>query len=84
MTVKHKFLKSYPLQGKKILIIGTFNPDVPCNKAEFFYGRAKNYFWDLLPSMFGKESLKGDVQKQKEFLELHKIYIFTYSCTLLQ
>ncbi|MDQ1244229.1 MAG: hypothetical protein QG565_569 [Campylobacterota bacterium] len=73
MLVKHKFLELYPLQGKKILIIGTFNPDVPCNKAEFFYGRAKNYFWELLPSMFAKESLKGDVQKQKEFLELHDI-----------
>ncbi|MFA5455801.1 MAG: hypothetical protein WC272_10865 [Sulfurimonas sp.] len=73
MIVKHKFLKSYPLQGKKMLIIGTFNPDVPCNGAEFFYGRVKNYFWDLLPSMFGRESLKGDVQKQKEFLELYDI-----------
>jgi G:T/U-mismatch repair DNA glycosylase len=73
MLVKHKFLDSYPLVGKKILIIGTFNPDVPCNGAEFFYGRAKNYFWDLLPSMFAKESLKGDVQKQKKFLELHDI-----------
>lgn len=73
MLVKHKFLKSYPLEGKKILIVGTFNPDVPCNKAEFFYGRAKNYFWDLLPSMFGKESLKGDVPKQKEFLETYDI-----------
>jgi len=73
MLVKHKFLNSYPLVGKKILIIGTFNPDVPCNKAEFFYGRAKNYFWDLLPSVFGRESLKGDVQKQKEFLEMYDI-----------
>ncbi|MDD5372810.1 MAG: hypothetical protein PHO62_05230 [Sulfurimonas sp.] len=73
MLVKHKFLNSYPLVGKKTLIIGTFNPDVPCNKAEFFYGRAKNYFWDLLPFVFGIESLKGDVQKQKEFLETYDI-----------
>ncbi len=73
MLVKHKFLDLYPLQGKKILIIGTFNPDVACNKAEFFYGRIQNYFWTLLPKVFSKESLKGDVQKQKEFLELHDI-----------
>ena len=73
MRVKHKFLELYPLQGKKILIIGTFNPDVACNDAEFFYGRAKNFFWSLLPEVFGKESLKGDVQKQKEFLKEHDI-----------
>ncbi|MFA5233434.1 MAG: hypothetical protein WC390_03465 [Sulfurimonas sp.] len=43
MIVKHKFLDLYPLVGKKTLIIRTFNPDVPCNKAEFFYGRAKDF-----------------------------------------
>lgn len=73
MLVKHKFLNSYPLEGKKILIIGTFNSDVACNKAEFFYGRAQNHFWTLLPLVFGKESLKCDVQKQKEFLETYDI-----------
>ena len=56
-----------------MLIIGTFNPDVACNDAEFFYGRAKNFFWRLLPEVFGKESLKGNVQKQKEFLKEHDI-----------
>ncbi len=73
MRVKHKFLELYPLQGKKIVIIGTFNPDVECNDAEFFYGRARNFFWRLLPEVFGKESLKGDVKKQKEFLKEHDI-----------
>ncbi|PNV83190.1 MAG: hypothetical protein C0627_06570 [Sulfurimonas sp.] len=69
MIIKHKFLDLYPLVGKKILIIGTFNPDVTCNDAKFFYGRAKNFFWRLLPEVFGKESLKGDVKRQKEFLK---------------
>lgn len=71
MTVRHKFLDLFPLVGKKTLIIGTFNPDVTCNNAEFFYGRAKNFFWRLLPEVFAKESLKGDVKKQKEFLIQH-------------
>lgn len=35
MLVKYKFLNSYLLVGKKILIIGTFNHDVPCNKPEY-------------------------------------------------
>lgn len=73
MILKHKFVDLYPLQGKKIVIIGTFNPDVPCNKAEFFYGRVQSHFWTLLPKVFDKESLKGNVQKQKEFLELYDI-----------
>jgi G:T/U-mismatch repair DNA glycosylase len=73
MILKHKFLDLYPLQGKKTLIIGTFNPDVTCNDAEFFYGRVKNFFWRLLPEVFGEENLKGDVQKQKEFLKEHDI-----------
>lgn len=73
MIIKHKFLNLYPLQGKKILIIGTFNPDVICNDAEFFYGRVKNFFWRLLPEVFGEKSLKGDVKKQKEFIKEHDI-----------
>lgn len=73
MIVSHRFLKKYPLQGKSILIIGTFNPEVECNKAEFFYGRSRNFFWRLLPLMFDEESLKGDVKAQKEFIKRHDI-----------
>lgn len=73
MIVEHKFLKDYPLSGKKTVIIGTFNPDVACNGAEFFYGRQKNYFWDLLPAVFKEKSLKGDVKKQMLFLQRHEI-----------
>ncbi|MDD3818013.1 MAG: hypothetical protein PHI89_07990 [Thiovulaceae bacterium] len=73
MIVRHKLLASYPLQGKKILVIGTFNPDVPCNKATFFYGRAKNFFWTLLPEMFNETNLKGDIEAQKAFLQRHSI-----------
>lgn len=73
MLIHHKFLKDYPLQGKKILILGTFNPDVACNKAEFFYGRSRNFFWTLLPLMFGQKSCKGDVPAQKKFLQRYDI-----------
>lgn len=76
MLVKHKFLDAYPIKGKKILIIGTFNPDTISNSAQFYYGRKRNYFWELLPKALGKdESLKGCelVEKQKAFLEQHSI-----------
>lgn len=73
MQIRHKFLKDRPLTCKKILIIGTFNPDVECNDAEFFYGRVKNFFWVLLPAMFDEKSIKGDVESQKKFLSEHDI-----------
>lgn len=41
------------------LIVGTFNPAWPAtNTAEWFYGRtANNCFWDVLPRLYGEESL---------------------------
>jgi len=68
MEIEHKFLKDNPIVGKDMLIIGTFNPKTICNQAKFFYGRNKNYFWDLLPEVFNQESLKSNIQKQKKFL----------------
>lgn len=73
--VKHKFLDKYPITGKKILIIGTFNPDIPCNNAPFFYSRERNYFWELLPKVFcEKESFKcKTVEEKVDFLKRHDI-----------
>lgn len=65
MIVKDKFLDKYPIVGKKILIIGTFNPDIICNEATYFYGRRRNYFWDLLPSAFDSKSLKDELVEEK-------------------
>ncbi len=33
----------------EVLIIGTFNPDIPNNPADFFYGR--NYFWRIFENL---------------------------------
>ncbi len=74
MIVKHRFLDKYPIVGKKILIIGTFNPDIICNEAIYFYGRRRNYFWDLLPSMFDDKSLKDkSVEEKINFLKINSI-----------
>lgn len=74
MIVKHKFLHKYPLVGKKILIIGTFNPDIICNEAAYFYSRRRNYFWDLLPSIFNSKSLKDEsVEEKINVLEINNI-----------
>ena len=63
MPCDHKF-KSY-LNLERIdfvpatLIVGTFDPEWPGgNTAEWFYGRtASNYFWDVLPRLYGQQSL---------------------------
>ncbi len=63
MPCDHKF-RSY-LDLTKLdfepttLIVGTFNPAWPAsNTAEWFYGRtASEYFWDVLPRLYGEASL---------------------------
>lgn len=66
MACQHKFYNYLQLQRlndfkPKILIVGTFNPEWPeGNYAEWFYGRTdNNYFWDLLPRMFGENELRN-------------------------
>lgn len=41
------------------LVVGTFNPAWPVgNTAEWFFGRTtSNYFWDVLPRLYGEPSL---------------------------
>ena len=41
------------------LVVGTFDPEWPAtNTAQWFYGRtAENYFWDILPRLYGEGSL---------------------------
>lgn len=64
MPCNHKFINFLnPLKldfEPVILIVGTFNPSWPDgNKAEWFYGRtSRNYFWDVLPRLFDKQSLR--------------------------
>ena len=63
MPCHHKF-KSY-LNLERLdftpntLIVGSFSPAWPySNEEEWFYGRtADNYFWDILPRLYGQESL---------------------------
>jgi hypothetical protein len=63
MACKHKFQKNLNLEildfTPTTLVVGTFNPAWPAsNTAEWFYGRtATNYFWDILPKLYGSESL---------------------------
>lgn len=61
----HKFrqtdlevLENNPPKGKfHLLVVGTFNGNIPDNLATWFYGRRLNKFWYLLPKMLGDDSL---------------------------
>ena len=63
--IKHRFLSHEINSATEILIIGTFNPDAKDNKAEFFYGRDRNFLWRLLPTAFGIENLKDKTKREK-------------------
>ncbi len=81
MACQHKFFDYLQLQRlddlePKILIVGTFNPEWPeGNYAEWFYGRTdNNYFWDLLPRMFGNNGLRNQNHAAwKTYCRTHEI-----------
>ena len=72
--IKHRFINHQIDPNTETLIIGTFNPDIQENPAEFFYGRNKNYLWTLLPTAFEESNLKGKTKLEKiAFIKKHKI-----------
>ncbi len=73
-TIKHRLLNHKINPETQILILGTFNPDTGKNKADFFYGRSRNYLWKLLPIAFKKPDLKKASKKEKlSFIKQAKI-----------
>jgi hypothetical protein len=82
MPCKHKFIDDLNLDNlgydPTTLIVGTFNPSWPANnQAEWFYGRtARNYFWDVLPRLYGEASLINATHIEwKAFCKKYKIAI---------
>ena len=82
MASNHKFKEYSKLERidfiPQTLIVGTFNPAWPDgNYAEWFYGRtSNNYFWEVLPKLYGEDSLRNASKKDwKEFCTRNKIAI---------
>ncbi|KQN35793.1 hypothetical protein ASE92_06510 [Pedobacter sp. Leaf41] len=88
MSCNHKFYEFLNLDRldfkPNTLIIGTFNPEWPeNNQAEWFYGRThdsygkpNNNFWDVLPRVYGEDSLiNNHPTKWKDFCRRNKIAI---------
>jgi G:T/U-mismatch repair DNA glycosylase len=72
--IKHKWRTYTPKSDTRILILGTFHPDINTG-ADFFYGRKRNYLWSLLPSCFNYRDLRGadNLEAKYKFIESHKI-----------
>lgn len=74
MKIKHRFTDHKLHPETEILIVGTFNPETEKNPADFFYGRSRNYLWQLLPLAFNLPSLKGKPKEDKSaFMRQMKI-----------
>jgi G:T/U-mismatch repair DNA glycosylase len=74
MIVKHKFINFENSKDIEILILGTFNPDTSNNEAEFFYGRTRNFLWNLLPKVYGYNGLKySSIEEKLDFIKQNKI-----------
>ena len=79
MPCNHKFENDLGLEKLDFdpvtLIVGTFNPALlDSNPSEWFYGRPGNYFWDVLPRIYGAPSLLGATPAEwKQFCRDHKI-----------
>lgn len=74
MKIFHKLRNHKISPDTNILIIGTFNPDVQGNEADFFYGRSRNFLWSLLPQVFNEKSLKtSTLDEKKSFINKYNI-----------
>ena len=72
--VRHRFENHEMNSDTEILIVGTFNPETKNNPAKFFYGRERNYLWQLVPTAFEHCSLKDASHQQKQsFIAVKKI-----------
>jgi G:T/U-mismatch repair DNA glycosylase len=80
MACNHKFLNYLNLERLDFepttLIVGTFNPLVEGNSAQWFYGRIDNNFWEVLPRLYGESTLRCSTPREwKLFCKRHKIAI---------
>ncbi|MFN3850626.1 MAG: hypothetical protein ACK4NY_14420 [Spirosomataceae bacterium] len=66
----HKFREHIISNKTKILILGTFHPDIN-NGTDFFYGRPRNFLWRILPACFDYEDLKNATLQEKQIFMSH-------------
>jgi len=74
VPIHHRFKGRAVNPKTETLIVGTFNPETPQNKADFFYGRPQNHLWRLLPVACGESSLKkASLEAKQAFIAKYRI-----------
>ena len=72
-VIENKFANYKPSPETKILLVGLFTANTEHN-GDFFYGKARNFLWHMLPICFNKLSLKDEPLEQKQlFMKTHAI-----------
>ena len=72
--MKHKFLNNEIPPDTEILVVGTFNPEIPGNAANFFYSRGQNVFWELMSAILEEKCVRYESKNEKKaFIKRHKI-----------
>jgi G:T/U-mismatch repair DNA glycosylase len=81
--ITHRFLDFEINPLTETLFIGTFNPETEKNKADFFYGRSRNFFWRLLPLAFYFDDLKKASKEDKiQFITDRRISFIDIICSV--
>lgn len=71
--VFNKFRNHQVSAKTEILLLGTFSPDMP-DSPDFFYGRARNFLWYLLPKCWNLEPLKeAPLVEKQQFMAEYKL-----------
>lgn len=71
--ILHKFGEHQVSPDTEILVLGTFNPDIP-EGPDFFYGRPRNYLWQLLPRCWELPTLRySPLAAKYEFMSQYKV-----------
>ena len=69
----HKFRSHQINPDTKILILGTFQPDIE-NGIYFFHSQKENCLWQILPACFSETSLRGQSPEfKKDFIRRKQV-----------
>jgi G:T/U-mismatch repair DNA glycosylase len=70
--MQHKFKDHVVDPETEILILGTFHPEI--QGGDFFYAKAGNFLWRILPACYEEDNLQSRLLAcKKEFMARHRI-----------
>src|ERR1700722_19576383 len=71
--ILHKFRSHLVNPKTKILLLGTFHPDIT-KSGDFFYCVTGNCLWKILPACYNEDDLRDSTLRcKKDFMDRHRI-----------